>query len=110
MTLVSIVRVKGAHDTWWNNVVRLLSGRGIRRGPPEQLAINQSVQALKTALAASVADISHVSISVAISHDGAGENRAATAVAFANPEQTITIPPKEATMPEGANANPTNRN
>jgi len=106
--LVSIVRIKGAHDTWWNNVVRLLSGRGIRRDPPEQLAIHQSIQTLKTALAASITDISHASISVAISHDGAGENRAITAVAFANPEETIT--PKATIISETVNANTTNIN
>ncbi|HAS51096.1 MAG TPA: hypothetical protein DCS21_04920 [Gammaproteobacteria bacterium] len=107
--LVSIIRVKGAHDTWWNDVVNLLSGRGVRRGPPEQLAVNQSIQALKTTLAASVTDVSQVSISVAISHDGAGENRAATAVAFANPEETIALP-KEPITPEGLNADATNPN
>lgn len=88
--LISVVRIKGECDTWWGNVVRLLSGRGVRRDSPEQAALAESIKALQTALTATTANTSPSPIGLLISHDGAGSDRAATVVTFANPEERAT--------------------
>lgn len=77
--LTSTVRIKGERDSWWDDVRRLLSGRGIRRGDPESFAVDESLKTLKASL-----ETSAPVIGLTISHDGAGAKRAVTVVAFAN--------------------------
>lgn len=88
--LVSTVRIKGERDSWWQDVVRLLSGQGVRKGNLEKYAVNESIKALKTALTKSGKDTSNANISLAISHDGAGSMRGVTVLAFAEQsEQSV---------------------
>ena len=105
--LTSSVRIKGERDSWWNDVTRLLSGRGIRRGDPESFAVDESLKALKASLGSA-----DPVIGLAISHDGAGAKRAVTVVAFANeddqkPGRTFpagrigTLPPRQQTASRG---------
>jgi len=80
--LTSLVRIKGERDSWWDDVIRLLSGRGIRRSDPESYAVDESLRLLKAGLEAE--KLADPTIGLAISHDGAGARRAVTVVAFAN--------------------------
>lgn len=80
--LTAIVRVKGERDSWWQNMVNLLGGRGIRRVGPEQAAIEAAVGDLRARLPSITPEADQPEISLAISHDGAGVARAATVVAF----------------------------
>ena len=66
----SSVRVKGERDSWWDDVIGLLSGRGIRRGNPETFAVNASLTALRASL--DTAQITDPAIGLTISHDGEG--------------------------------------
>ena len=82
--LASVVRIEGERDSWWSDVVRLLSGHGVRRGDPEGHAVDTSIKAVKVALSESGKDTADATIGLAISHDGAGSKRAVTVLAFTN--------------------------
>lgn len=83
--LTSSVRVRGERDSWWKDVVNLLSGRGIRRNDPERLAIEMAIGKLKAKLSGQTPNVPTAAIGLAISHDGSGPSRGVTAVVFTNP-------------------------
>lgn len=93
--LTSSVRIKGERDSWWEDVVNLLSGRGVRRNDPEHLAIERVIRSLRRKLARAKVAGPEPPINLLISHDGTGPRRGVTAVAFTSPPPG---PPAEKNM------------
>jgi len=74
------VRVKGERDPWWENVKRLLSGQGIRREPPEAVAVRATAEAFAEALKAQ--SVPKTQIGLSLFQEGEGEGRAVTVLAY----------------------------
>jgi len=79
-------RVTGERDPWWQNVKRLLSGQGIRREPPEAAAVQATAEAFAEALKAQ--SIPKTQIGLSLSHEGQGEQRAVTVLAYSTDWET----------------------
>ncbi|GAB6057025.1 hypothetical protein [Desulfonatronum parangueonense] len=75
-----LIRVKGERDPWWTEVKSLLSGKGIRRESPEELAVSRALEKMHSPR--EIDDRSAQQVHISLSHDGEGPDRAVTVLAY----------------------------
>ncbi|SDB50045.1 hypothetical protein SAMN05660653_02466 [Desulfonatronum thiosulfatophilum] len=75
-----LIRVKGERDPWWTEVKSLLSGKGIRRESPEELAVSRALEKINSPQ--EIVGGSAKQIHISLSHDGEGRDRGVTVLAY----------------------------